>query len=101
MLNVQIAFKGLMPYTEATILEVQRLASIIPLILPHTTLEEIQIDQYTIPKGTLIFANMFAIHRDPRYWNEPEKFDPTRFLDESMKLTKPEGFAPFSVGMIN
>ncbi|OQV12856.1 Cytochrome P450 18a1 [Hypsibius exemplaris] len=60
--------------------------------------EEVTVDGYTIPKNTSIILNLFSVHRDPRYWKNPEQFDPTRFLDKNKKLIKPEGFAPFSVG---
>jgi long-chain fatty acid omega-monooxygenase len=91
---------GLLPYTEAVILEVQRAASLVPLGVPHKNREEITIDGYTIPKNTIIAANLFSIHRDPRWWKNPEKFDPHRFLDENMKLIRPDGFAPFSIGKL-
>ncbi|OWA53859.1 Cytochrome P450 2U1 [Hypsibius exemplaris] len=92
------ADRGLLPYTEATLLEIQRCASLVPLSVPHTTRSEMNIDGYIIPKDTVLLANLYSVHRDPRYWEKPEKFDPTRFLDEKEKLIRHEGFAPFSVG---
>ena len=89
---------ALLPYTEAVILEVQRCASLVPLGVPHMTHEDVTIDGYTIPEGTVVAANLYSIHRDPRYWKNPEKFDPLRFLDENKKLLRPDGFAPFSIG---
>ncbi|XP_035208273.1 vitamin D 25-hydroxylase-like [Stegodyphus dumicola] len=59
---------------------------------------------YDIPKGTEIIANFWAVHYDPEYWEEPEKFKPERFLiEENGKLTttKPESYIPFSVGRRN
>ncbi|OQV16081.1 Cytochrome P450 2U1 [Hypsibius exemplaris] len=86
-----------LPYTEATIMEIQRYGSIVPLNVPHKANEDLQIDGYTIPKGTLLVANALSIHRDPRWWNNPDEFDPTRFLDSNGKLTKPDGFLPFCI----
>ena len=85
-------------YTEATLLEIQRVASIVPLNVPHATLDSMVIDGYDIPKGTAMFTNNYFIHRDPRYWTNPEKFDPTRFLNSDGKVYRPDGFMPFSVG---
>lgn len=41
---------------------------------------EINLGDYTIPKGTNIIASIYTIQRSPRYWETPEKFDPERFL---------------------
>ncbi|OQV16083.1 putative Cytochrome P450 18a1 [Hypsibius exemplaris] len=87
-----------LPYTEAVILESQRCGNLVPLGVPHYSMEEIQLDGYTIPKDTLLISNLFAIHRDARYWKNPEKFDPNRFLNSEQKLIRPDGFVPFSIG---
>lgn len=34
----------------------------------------------TIPKGTQIILPFNALHHDPKYWREPEKFDPDRWV---------------------
>ncbi|XP_055332394.1 cytochrome P450 2H2-like [Paramacrobiotus metropolitanus] len=95
---VRMDGKGLLPYTEAAILEVQRCASLVPICVLHQTLADTVIDGYTVPKGTLLAPNLYSIHHDPRYWKNPDKFDPTRFQDASGKVTHPTGFAPFQVG---
>ncbi|XP_055336541.1 cytochrome P450 2C15-like [Paramacrobiotus metropolitanus] len=95
---VRMDDKGLLPYTEAAILEVQRCASLVPIGVLHQTLADTVIDGYTVPKGTLLAPNLYSIHHDPRYWKNPDKFDPTHFLDASGKVTHPTGFAPFQVG---
>ena len=46
-----------------------------------------------------MFANISYIHYDTELWPEPEKFDPTRFLDDSGHFCLPKlGYIPFSVG---
>lgn len=35
---------------------------------------------------------------DPNLWDEPEKFNPTRFINAEGKVIKPEYFLPFGVG---
>ena len=37
-------------------------------------------DQYVLPKGTMLFANAWAIHRDEDEYAQPEEFIPERFL---------------------
>ncbi|VDI54488.1 Hypothetical predicted protein [Mytilus galloprovincialis] len=47
----------------------------------------------------MVMINHWALHHDPRYWKDVEKFDPTRYLDGNGKLgMKPESWLPFSAG---
>ncbi|KAK6166913.1 hypothetical protein SNE40_023514 [Patella caerulea] len=88
-----------MAYNEATLLEVQRLGSAVPMTLPHTTDKDTIVKGYLIPEGTLVYANLYACHRDSRYWKEPLEFKPDRFLDDSGKVQNPPAsFVPFSTG---
>jgi cytochrome P450 len=85
-------------YTQATILEVQRLANLVP-VAGRRTMEEVTLNGYTLPAGINVFPLLFAVHEDPRYFPNPLHFNPQRFLDESgTLLNKVEGFIPFSMG---
>jgi cytochrome P450 len=96
---IRIEDKPSLKYTEAVLLEIQRCASIVPLGLFHQNFEEMTIDGYSVPKRTLLSANIFSIHRDPRYWKYPNKFYPGHFLDEKGNLNpSPKGFMPFGIG---
>lgn len=88
----------LTPYTEATIYEIQRNASLVPLSFPHRNMEESHIFGYRIPKGSMIIPNLGNALKDPKLWGDPENFRPERFLTESGKVEKPEYFIPFSTG---
>ena len=47
----------------------------------------------------LVAPNLWRIHNDPLYWDNPEEFRPERFIDEKGNLApKPENFLPFSTG---
>jgi cytochrome P450 len=50
---------------------------------------------YDLPAGTMVSAWTYLLHRDPRYWSDPERFDPTRFLDRRVRPTE---FVPFGGG---
>lgn len=55
---------------------------------------------YTIPKGTVILPNLWSVHRDPTVWENPDDFNPSRFLDEQGQLLRKEYFIPFGIGMV-
>ncbi|XP_034945934.1 cytochrome P450 18a1 [Chelonus insularis] len=87
-----------LPITEATILEVMRRSSIVPLGTTHATTREVTLNGFTIPAGAQIVPLLHAVHMDPNLWAEPEDFRPTRFLSVEGKVCKPEYFMPFGVG---
>ena len=86
-----------LPYTEATILEIQRIGTFAPMGMPHTNLEnDVIIDDYVIPKNSTILANIWAIHTDTKTWQNPHSFDPTNFLGKDGKVK--DNLMPFSCG---
>ncbi|XP_078311733.1 steroid 17-alpha-hydroxylase/17,20 lyase-like [Crassostrea virginica] len=86
-------------YLEACLYETMRLGTAAAVGVPHCTLSDSQVGGYDIPKETVVLANFYALHRDPKYWKEAETFDPTRFLNEDGTLNaKPESYLPFSSG---
>ncbi|XP_060069459.1 steroid 17-alpha-hydroxylase/17,20 lyase-like [Ylistrum balloti] len=88
-----------LPYTEATLYEVMRIASVAPLGMPHIAVVDSSVGGYIIPKDTTVILNHWALHNDPRHWKEPSKFDPKRFLNpDGTFARKPESWLPFSAG---
>lgn len=90
--------KGSLPFTEATIMEVQRMTVVVPLAIPHMASETTEFRGYTIPKGTVIIPNLWSVHRDPTVWEQPDDFNPSRFLDDQGNLLRKECFIPFGIG---
>ncbi|XP_063916934.1 cytochrome P450 2J3-like [Zophobas morio] len=85
-------------YTKATIAEIARIRTVVPLGAPHCASDNICIEGLTIPKGAMIMPLLWAIHMDPSVYEMPEEFRPERFLDDDGKFFKPESFVPFSCG---
>lgn len=75
-------------YTEATILEVMRMTSIVPFALPKFTIKDTILDGYDIDKGTVVFFNLHSVSYDSDFWGDPEIFRPERFIDIHRKLDK-------------
>jgi cytochrome P450 len=54
-------------------------------IIGRLALEDVEIGGYTIPRGGIAIVSQYVMHRDPRFWPDPERFDPQRFADESAR----------------
>jgi cytochrome P450 len=68
-----------LPYTYAVVAEVLRLFP--PAwVLEREVTEDLSLDGYRIPAGSIVLASQFALHRDPRFWDEPTAFRPQRWL---------------------
>ncbi|CAI9729738.1 cytochrome P450 2B4-like [Octopus vulgaris] len=87
-----------MTYVAATLLEVQRIAPVVTLTLPHAATVDTTLGGYDIPKHTIVLFNIMDAHYDPNYWDKPEEFRPERWIDEDNELKKNEAFMPFSLG---
>uniref|UniRef100_A0A667YF36 Cytochrome P450 2J2-like n=1 Tax=Myripristis murdjan TaxID=586833 RepID=A0A667YF36_9TELE len=87
-----------LPYTDAVIHEIQRIGNIVPLSLPHSTNRDIQLGDYTVPKGVVIIPNLTSVLFDKREWETPYTFNPGHFLNEEGKFVKRAAFIPFSAG---
>ncbi|XP_051233223.1 cytochrome P450 2J2-like isoform X2 [Dicentrarchus labrax] len=87
-----------MPYTNAVVHEIQRMANIIPLNLAHMASKDITLDKYTIPKGTMILPTLDSVLHDESMWETPHSFNPQHFLDQDGTFRKREAFFPFSAG---
>ncbi|PAV87621.1 hypothetical protein WR25_06819 [Diploscapter pachys] len=68
------------PYFNATINEVQRLANIISINLMRKAAEDFQLGGVTIRKGQAVTAQISMVMSDEKYFEEPNKFNPDRYM---------------------
>ena len=68
-------------YLKAVIKETLRLHMPAPLLVPHFSMADCNIEGYTIPSGTRAIVNSWALARDPSYWEKAEEFKPERFME--------------------
>ncbi|ETN43429.1 uncharacterized protein HMPREF1541_02588 [Cyphellophora europaea CBS 101466] len=69
-----------LPYVAATVKEAMRWRPVTPLAFPHCVDEaDDWVDGMLIPKGTVVFINVWGLHHDEERFPDPERFDPDHF----------------------
>ncbi|XP_042009225.1 cytochrome P450 71A8-like [Salvia splendens] len=88
-----------MHYLRAVIKEALRCHPPVPLLIPRVASSDVKINGYNVPAGTVLMTNAWAIGRDPTSWDEPDKFEPARFLNSSVDYNGLDfEFIPFGAG---
>nr|GMD44342.1 premnaspirodiene oxygenase-like [Ipomoea batatas] len=72
-----------LPYLKSVVKETLRCHPPAPLLIPRECREETVVCGYTIPHKARVLINVWAIGRDPKYWEDPESFKPERFYDNN------------------
>lgn len=85
-----------LPYTESVVKETMRLYPPIPEFGRQAT-SEVQLGEHVIPEGSIIIVPVYAMHHDPRWFEEPDAFRPERFLSADKTLPK-LAYLPFGGG---
>ncbi|XP_007517755.1 cytochrome P450 4V2-like [Erinaceus europaeus] len=87
-------------YLDCVIKETLRLFPSVPLFARHLT-EDCEIAGYKIMKDSEAVVFTYALHRDPKYFPDPEEFKPERFFPENSQGRHPYAYVPFSAGPRN
>lgn len=84
-------------FTESIVLEAMRLYPP-AYLLGREALHNVTIGGCEISQGVTVFMSQWVAHRDPRWWPEPDKFRPERWLDGSTKEMPKYAYFPFGGG---
>ncbi|KAK0445981.1 cytochrome P450 [Desarmillaria tabescens] len=87
-----------LPYVEALYQEIKRWFPVIPLGLPHLSMNDDIYRGMFIPKGSVVFANARAISLDESVYHDPSRFYPERFLPKPDGRGEPHFGAAFGYG---
>lgn len=84
-------------YTEMVLAESMRLFP--PAwALGRLALEDFELGGYVVPKKSLVLMSQYVMHRDPRYFAEPLRFDPERWTPEARESRPQFSYFPFGGG---
>jgi len=64
--------------------------------LGRRAMADTELGGHPVPAGSLVLVVPWATHRDPRFWPDPERFDPLRFVGEHDR--PPFAYMPFGGG---
>ncbi|GJP32633.1 hypothetical protein CLOM_g17244 [Closterium sp. NIES-68] len=89
-----------MPYLQAVLKETFRHHPVGPFLVRQVTGGNVTLGGYTIPPGTMILINTWALGHDPTVWINPHEFNPSRFLDPAAPDLTGKSFSllPFGSG---
>jgi cytochrome P450 len=96
--HVQMSDKSAMPYTQATLNEMQRLGNILPFNMQHMTTADTNLQGHFIAAGTIVLPQLSAVFIDADVFPQPYAFLPERFLDADGSLKRVDELIPFGLG---
>jgi cytochrome P450 len=86
-----------LPYTRMVLAESMRLFPPAWAVSRRATAEH-PVGDWVLPEGTLVLVSQWVTHRDARWWPDPERFDPERWLPERAAERPKFAYFPFGGG---
>ncbi|EEE62450.1 hypothetical protein OsJ_17242 [Oryza sativa Japonica Group] len=85
-----------LPYLRCIITETLRLYPLAPHLVPHEASRDCMVAGHVIARGTMVLVDVYSMQRDPRVWEDPDKFIPERF--KGFKVDGSGWMMPFGMG---
>jgi len=85
-------------YTQMVVKETLRLYPQAYVLFARVAIEDVDIGGYHIPRGSQLYPSPYIIHHDPRWYDQPERFDPERFTPERYDRLPHCAWIPFGAG---
>jgi len=86
-----------LPFTRKVLAEALRMYS--PAwVVGRRVLSDYKIDRYLLKRGDIVLMSQAVMHYDPRYWDNPEEFDPERWTPEAEAARPKFAYFPFGGG---
>ena len=67
-------------------------------VIGRQALQDLELGGYAIARGSTVLMSQWVMHRDPRYYPDPERFDPQRWLPEAQAARPRFAYFPFGGG---
>ncbi|KAK3924699.1 Cytochrome P450 6k1 [Frankliniella fusca] len=88
-----------MPYMEMVVQETMRMYPPVPFLTRQAMVRrQLPLTDLTLDKGTRLLIPVSALHYDPRYWDKPDRYDPSRFTEEAKQTRPAMVYLPFGDG---
>jgi cytochrome P450 len=87
-----------LPYTAMVVKESLRLYPPTWALIPRVALTDVPLGDFVIRKGGWVYIYTWVLHRDSRFFPEPERFDPERFAPGRVESIPQHAYIPFGAG---
>jgi cytochrome P450 len=85
-------------YTERVVKESLRLYPPTWAMVPREAVEEVELGGYQLPRGSWVYIFPYVTHHDPRFFENPQVFDPDRFAPGRVEAIPQYAYIPFGGG---
>jgi len=85
-------------YTTCVVKESMRLYPPTWVLIPRVATQKVTIGGYELPKGAWVYIYPWVLHRDPRFFSDPERFEPERFGPDRAASIPQHAYIPFGAG---